>query len=1005
MSLAYAAVVGPGPSLSACVPWTDVSQWVKQVATQRGASTELDDVQAGTCNLTLDNEAGNFTPGRSYTNNLFPDNIATGTDTLGTTAGFYARGGTTLVSYTGSAYAGANALKGTIPAGTATGVFLVLTDWVPVTAGRTLKVSGALRNTVTSGYPTLTLGLSVEFVSDTSTLANTSWSEADVTMAVGDGWHNLSWSTPVPSTAAFARFTILTRAAVATTGIFFADAFSFTQSTLLSASQVTEGVPVRVGAVQGGNMLPYQIANVDHWNDQTTGDLESVGYWSPNGAYTNSTRTNNLTTTFSYNSSLSGLQFGHSSTAGGNGSQAYIVNDQRSRITYLPPGTYTLRYVLQGISYGAGAVANTVVNILNYASAKASPTLVTTNTTATTLATSAQTVTATVTVPTSAAGLTGLEVVVSLPLASSTVSTVVVSQFQLLTGTAVTAFTPGDCYLPLFAGWADSWTTTTMGGAGFSTVEVDCTDAFRDLGNLSIGLAYESIVMNDPHTTSYWTCNDAASTTLTTVADSGIMNQAMTLVKSTDSLSASFGLTAGAASIVSAASGAYSPTRTGVRPNFQGGGQSTSTAAVSGTSFSWAQGSTGNCGAAANQAQYPQTSRLNAAFPAVGTAAVGSFDCWFTLPALTSGTVALVGNANNTSTSVAGFVVTFNASSGGQLTVSFNGNALTYASVAVWDTNAHYFALTWSVTTGGSLTWNVYIDGSYVGTNTVTYTKPSGSNTIGANQVAGGTVFSQLWQGRISDISLTDTNTPNISGRYSMGTAGYTANENGRIKMLLDAGCADMFSDGLDAPVASSQFPAYSSGAVLTDALKGAATECGGRFFLGRCGGALYNSINHAPVRRVFKDSAGTSADDGLQFAIDGDHLINFAMITTSDGTQYWAVDRTSIDTRGAFPYTLTASYPANSIAQTIANTLVQYHSQPITRVSNVTFSCVNSAMAVQALGLDVGSRVTLADLPDSAPAASSNWIVQSVAVTGVIDGEGGTVPVVAVELSPDLAA
>lgn len=1006
MSLSYYGVLGPGPSISPCVPWTEISQCIKEIQTQRGASTELDDVQAGTCTLTLDNDGGFFTPGKTVSNNLLPDNVASGGDTLGTTAGFHDVSGSTSVIYP-PGYGGTNSVKCTVTPSNLLGSAIVTSDYcIQARPGQTFYLQGAVRNTTTSGYPTITVALMIHWIDASGN--DVSWqSTANQALAVNSGWFYLSTSFTCPASAAMGRVELINQTSLSATAIAFTDSWYVAALSPFTA-QTTEGVPIRTGVVQGQNLLPYQLANVDHWNDQTSGDVESTGLWSLTGAYTNSTTLGktNFSTAFAYNSSLSGLQFGHSSTAGGNGALAWLVNASNSRITYLAPGTYTLRYVLQGVGFGSGAVANTVVNILNYPSAGANPTLVSTSTTSTTLTTLAQTVTATVTVPHSVSGLTGVELVVSLPLASSTVSTVVVSKFQLVEGTVVPAFTPGDCFLPLFSGWVDEWITTTAGADGRSNIEVDCTDQFRRLGNLTLGPAYEALVSNDPHTLNYWTCDDAASTSLTTVADSGLVNTPMSLVKAANNLSASFGLTAGASPIVAVAASKISTTTGGgLNPNHQIGTQTLSSTPASGTAFSWTSGSTGNCGATTNQGQYPQTTRINAVMPATGTAGQGSLDCWFTLPSLASGTVCLIGYAGQTTT-IAGFLVTFTASSTAPtFTVSFNGSPNTLACPTVFDTKPHYFALTWTVSNAGSLRWTVYIDGVSAGSASVTYSaKPSGSNTIGANMAISATIFSQLWQGRISDISITDTATPSIAARYAIGTSSYTANEVGRIKMLMDVGAADAFTDCLDAPVGASQFPSYDSSTVLTDALKASAVECGGRFFLTRCGAAGYNNINHAPLRQVFKDSTGTSVDDGAQFAIDGDHVINFVAITTSDGTVYYASDRTSILARGAFPYTLTASYPAATLAQTIANALVQYHSQPITRVYGITFTCVNAAMAVQALGLDVGSRVTLAELPDSAPAASSNWIVQSVAVTGTVDG-GATVPTVAVEMSPDLAA
>jgi hypothetical protein len=59
------------------VKYSDVSGYVTQVDTQRGRSTELDDIQTGTATVVLDNSDGRFTPGRAYGKELLPDNVRT----------------------------------------------------------------------------------------------------------------------------------------------------------------------------------------------------------------------------------------------------------------------------------------------------------------------------------------------------------------------------------------------------------------------------------------------------------------------------------------------------------------------------------------------------------------------------------------------------------------------------------------------------------------------------------------------------------------------------------------------------------------------------------------------------------------------------------------------------------------------------------------------------------------------------------------------------------------
>jgi hypothetical protein len=133
------------------VKYSDVSGYVTQVDTQRGRSTELDDIQTGTASIVLDNSDGRFTPGRAYGKELLPDNVRTSTGWNSNTTGFTAGTNTTLSSATAHTLNWSASLKAVVSAGVA-GNRIVRTSAVPVTPGlqyraavMSMALSGALQ--------------------------------------------------------------------------------------------------------------------------------------------------------------------------------------------------------------------------------------------------------------------------------------------------------------------------------------------------------------------------------------------------------------------------------------------------------------------------------------------------------------------------------------------------------------------------------------------------------------------------------------------------------------------------------------------------------------------------------------------------------------------------------------------------------------------------------------------------------------------------------------------
>lgn len=187
--------------------------------------------------------------------NLLPLNVATGTDTLGTTAGFTPNGTATLQSSTGSntnwnalggpfPANGTRTLQGSIPTGFAANTVFAIGPNVPVVAGQTFTLSAYVSSAGGNAF-----GIYCKIVwlaSDGSTSVGTVQSN---TVAAGPAGRMVA-SGAAPSTAYYARLQIYTDTtnASGSTQFAYSDGWQFEMNNAVSTWQ--PGVPAPLVTVE-----------------------------------------------------------------------------------------------------------------------------------------------------------------------------------------------------------------------------------------------------------------------------------------------------------------------------------------------------------------------------------------------------------------------------------------------------------------------------------------------------------------------------------------------------------------------------------------------------------------------------------------------------------------------------------------------------------------------------------------------------------------------------------
>ena len=91
----------------------------------------------------------------------------------------------------------------------------------------------------------------------------------------------------------------------------------------------------------------------------------------------------------------------------------------------------------------------------------------------------------------------------------------------------------------------------------------------------------------------------------------------------------------------------------------------------------------------------------------------------------------------------------------------------------------------------------------------------------------------------------------------------------------------------------------------------------------------------------------------------------------------------------------------SDSAVQDAAYSLLGDYSQPVVRCDSVTLNCsATPALFLVALGVEIGDRITLADLPSQAPEANLDFYVE--AINTDVSVSGGTLEwVTTLSLSP----
>jgi hypothetical protein len=927
--------------------WTDVSPWVEGFSTRHGRNDELGQVEAGTLTLNLDNSDGRFTPGR-YGRQLLPVNVTTGTEALGTTAGFTAGAGVTINAGTSNPHTGKGAVQILAPS-TAGGISLIFTDKIPVTPGLTYAASYWIRKTTTAGNNNVASHITLRwrdshgnFISD---------SNGTATDGSSSTWALMSITDVAPANATTATVIMNSTAAQASNWVYWLDDWSLVEV----APYYPNVLPRRRVRVRGPNLLP---------KDTSTGGDISL---SSRNFVTFRSEENGNTSQFVTDVAKSGA--------------GAIRHDLR----YLPGGTDPFGASLycgyvETITYGGATPGEGDWTRIRFASrglARIKSNTVYTGSGSVRLGSNSPADAFQARIRWFDSSLTYLGASVAAPFATSagawlpfsvtdtapagaayaglqigsagTVQGVYayVDELQLEEGPSATSWVPGGS---IFSGFIEKWPVSTAGLT--ASVSVTATDGFSILGTTELQRPMRQHILSSVPW-GYWPLTDAAGPTVQNLADSSKPGRLW--ASKYGGATAAFG----APSIVANDDGtAYSLTNV---------------SATAGTVVDVLSG---------GQRAF---STLDREF---------SVSFW-TLPTRpSSGTTATLFSA---STSSGGLVISVTLDSSGNVVASFgqaDGGGAGAAGGPVLSTSKP--TLISVVVLEGVVT--LYFNGVSVTqgvSNSLTpdlaqprYMVLAGDQTSGRYQNYASGRFGHL---AVWDRALGDDEVAAIAdlGTAPMGAA-YGEAEDDRLYRL--ATFANFRGEVVaDSGVSTLHPPAWDTSALALGEIQSTAAAASGYVFMDGDGRLTYHARSRrqsAAIRYTLSDTLGLPYESDLDFIMDEDSIVNEVTFTRPDGVQGVVRDDASIAAYGRRSKSITVNVDTDAQASDAANAVLNPYSDPIVRCDSITFrATATPALFPLVLGVEMGDKIRLADLPVSAPSGTADFYVESVQTDVVVNG------------------
>jgi hypothetical protein len=256
-----------------------------------------------------------------------------------------------------------------------------------------------------------------------------------------------------------------------------------------------------------------------------------------------------------------------------------------------------------------------------------------------------------------------------------------------------------------------------------------------------------------------------------------------------------------------------------------------------------------------------------------------------------------------------------------------------------------------------------------------------------------GSIYTEYSNGRHGHLAVWDRalTTTEIGDFWKLGAGtALTELESARISRL--ATYAGFTGDYIyDAGMSTVQEPSWDTGATALDEIQTTAADAAGYAFIDGDGRLTYHSRvrrQSAAVRYTLGDTSGLPYEPGLSFVMDEAKILNEVTYKRTNGIAGTVRNADSVATYGRKSTSIERRITLDSEIQDAAYSLLNTYATPGVRCDQVTLNAsATPGLFLIALGVEVGDRITLADLPTAAPDSSADFYVEAVNIQATADG------------------
>ncbi|GAB7005155.1 hypothetical protein JCM18899A_26280 [Nocardioides sp. AN3] len=186
--------------------------------------------------------------------------------------------------------------------------------------------------------------------------------------------------------------------------------------------------------------------------------------------------------------------------------------------------------------------------------------------------------------------------------------------------------------------------------------------------------------------------------------------------------------------------------------------------------------------------------------------------------------------------------------------------------------------------------------------------------------------------------------------------------------------------------------PSWSAGNTALDVLRTYANSNGGVFFCDEQNRPTYKGRDEyfgGTSTLTLSDAGGAAVEPGLTFEVDEERIVNQATVTRRNGSVQVLKDTASQATYGPIGEDLESWAATDEMAASVGYWRLHERSTALTRCDQVVLkvSAIPLGFATIA-GLSFGQRITLGDLPVTAPYSSAEFIIEGIRHDVTVDGE-----------------